>query len=99
MPLALCDQRTVSESDWVVGKTISKKTPDPVPFVSSVGNGHQRWYYFSDMTPDEVLVFKQYDSDASQPMGCLHGAFKLHGVPADVVPRASVEARMMAFFE
>jgi hypothetical protein len=37
----------------------------------------QRWYYFSDMAPDEMIVFKAWDSDPSVPISCPHTAFRL----------------------
>jgi len=98
IPLALCDQRTLDEADCVVGKTIEPQLPSPIPYLSSVYNRRQRWLYYSDMNPDEALVFKNFDNAPGQSLGCLHGAFKLPSVPADVVPRASVELRLGAFF-
>ena len=38
----------------------------------------------SDLTPDEVIVFKGYDSDPAEPYGCLHGAFR-HPSPGPVI--------------
>ncbi len=98
MPLALCDQRTVDEVDWVVGKTIEPNIPYPIPYVSSVYNAGHAWYYYSDMSLDEALVFKNYDDGAGQALGCLHGAFKLADVAAGAAPRASAETRIAAFF-
>ena len=99
VPLALCDQRTSDEADWVVGKTIEPQVPYPIPYVSSVHNPGQSWYYFSGMGIDEALVFKNYDSDSGRSLGCLHAAFSLPGVPTGTVPRASAETRIAAFFE
>ncbi|MFC3172702.1 CmcJ/NvfI family oxidoreductase [Novosphingobium bradum] len=98
VPLALCDQRSAREADWVTGQTIEDHIPAPIPYVSSVADPGQRWFHYPDMTLDEALVFKNYDSDPTRPLGCLHGAFRLEGAPATSVPRASAEARMVAFF-
>ncbi len=97
IPLALCDQRTLDPADWVVGRTLSPGI-DPIPYVSSVFNPDQKWYYYSNLTTDDAIVFKNYDSDLAAPLGCLHGAFKLPDCPSTAVPRASVELRLMAFF-
>jgi len=94
VPLALCDQRTVDQHDWVVGETIEPGF-DPAPYVISLVNPAQRWFYFSDLAPDEAIVFKGYDSDPNAPFGCLHGAFR-HPEPGAVSePRASAEARIV----
>ncbi len=98
VPLALCDQRTVDERDWVVGRTVEPNFPDGVPYLSSVYNPAQRWHYFADVQLDEVIVFKGFDSDPAAPMGCLHGAFQMPSVIPGTVPRASVELRVFAFF-
>ncbi|WP_167854985.1 CmcJ/NvfI family oxidoreductase [Mangrovimicrobium sediminis] len=99
VPLALCDQRTLEERDWVIGRTVEPNFPQGVPYLSSVHNPAQRWHYFSAVTQDEVIVFKGFDSDSSQPMGCLHGAFQQPGLAPGSVPRASVELRVFAFYE
>jgi hypothetical protein len=99
VPLALCDQRTVDEGDWVVGRTIEPGFEDGIAYVTSVPNPDQRWYFFSDLSQDEAIVFKASDSDPAEPMGCLHGAFTHPEPPAGAVPRMSVEARIVAFSE
>lgn len=98
MPLALCDQRTLDESDWVVGRTIERNYPEGIPYLTAVFNQEQKWHYFSDLTPDDVILFKGLDIDADAPMGCLHGAFRHPALP-NAVPRASIEFRAFAFFE
>lgn len=99
MPLALCDQRTADEHDWVIGRTVEPQVPDGVPYTASVYNPAQKWYFYPDVTPDDVIVFKQYDSRRDQPMGCLHGAFAYPAKLEGAVPRASMELRIFAFFE
>ena len=99
VPLALCDQRTASEADGVEGRTVEANFPDGVPYVTSVYNPDQQWWYFSDVTPDEAVVFKGWDSDPTVPMGCLHGAFRQPEPPPGATPRASIETRVFAFFD
>jgi hypothetical protein len=99
IPLALCDQRTVDKSDWVVGRTIETTIPQGVPYLTSVFSPGNAWYYVSNLGLDEVIVFKGYDSDREAPMGCLHGAFKHPQTPKGAVPRASIELRIYAFSE
>jgi hypothetical protein len=68
-------------------------------YLTSVYNSAQRWHYFSNMTPDEMTVFKAWDSDPSAPIGCPHTAFRNQNVPAGTVPRVSAELRFFGFFE
>lgn len=97
VPLALCDQRTLDEADWVVGRTVDPAFPDGVPYVTSVFSPNQSWYFISGLEQDEAVIFKGYDNDPAAPMGCLHGAFRHPRLKG--VPRASAEARIFALFE
>lgn len=56
----------------------------------------QRWYYFSDLTPDELIVFKGFDSEPGRDAQPPHNSADLPG--ENTAPRVSVEARFFAFF-
>lgn len=99
VPLALCDQRSVDEEDFVFGLTVEPGMPQGSPYTASVFNPAQAWHYFSNLTPDDVIVFKQYDSRPGAHLGCLHGAFAWPDELPDAVPRASIELRIFAFYE
>ncbi|KAI0167020.1 hypothetical protein GGR52DRAFT_556514 [Hypoxylon sp. FL1284] len=66
-----------------------------------------RFYYQKDMTPDEVLLLKCYDSwGEGQPMGkdgiavrTPHTAFVDPQTPADAPARQSIEVRCLVFYE
>ena len=78
--------------------------PEDVPgntFVSRVvrHNDAHEWHYFSNLTRDEVIVFKAFDSDAPNALNAAHTAFDDPTAPADAEPRASIEARFVAFFD
>jgi len=99
VPLALCDQRSVDEADFVFGNTVEPGMTEGSPYTCSVFNPAQRWHYFSGLTSDDVIVFKQFDSRPGAPMGCLHGAFAWPDALPGAVPRASMELRIFAFYE
>ena len=96
VPLALSDQRTVKKSDLVAGRSIEPNVPIKIEYLMSLYDPDTAWYYAPDMGLDEVLVFKGYDSDDDEPMGCLHGAFR-HPDVAGATPRASFEFRAYVF--
>ena len=102
VPLTLCDMRTVSADDLIPADAIFDAPG--MPEWSFEGylirrNPKHRWCYFSAMTPDEVLVFKSYDSQA-HPLQCVpHVAFNDPGCPPDAPPRESIEVRGYAFFD
>lgn len=61
----------------------------------------QRWYYYPQMIPNEVLVFKQFQffkDDAEPQASCFHSAFELPDTPVDAEERQSSEQRVLVFF-
>lgn len=60
-PLCFCDASTVAPSDL---ETTDMVYPDyHTENLSLRFNEGQKWYYLSDHSPDEIIVFKQSDSD------------------------------------
>ncbi|MEY4721304.1 MAG: hypothetical protein RIQ46_1029 [Pseudomonadota bacterium] len=57
-----------------------------------------RWWYFSNMAADDVLLFKFYDSDHSVTWRCPHTAFHDTSLP-DAKVRSSIEVRCIAYWE
>ncbi|KAI7478522.1 hypothetical protein KC351_g8133 [Hortaea werneckii] len=58
------------------------------------------WYYRSEMEPDDVLLFKNYDSSSAVPARyCLHTAFDLppEMIPTNAPTRESIEVRALVF--
>ena len=61
-------------------------------------NPAQRWYYYSDMTPAEAIIFKTSESDPAHAQFMPHGAFDNPLAPADAPPRISLEMRGTAYW-
>jgi hypothetical protein len=97
-PLALCDKRTVKREMLMTGRTVSARFPEGVPYVSSLFSSDYRWYYFSNVEPEEVIVFKSVDVAGRGEIGCLHSAFDVPEPVPGARPRCSAEARVLAFF-
>ncbi|MFM0739634.1 CmcJ/NvfI family oxidoreductase [Paraburkholderia xenovorans] len=96
-PLALCDSRSIVLNDLVASDLVY---PDKVgETYALVFNPRHRWYYFPNMTPDEFLLLKIYDS-AGDGIARLtaHTAFDDPTTPADAPPRRSIELRALLFF-
>jgi hypothetical protein len=56
-----------------------------------------RWFYFPDMSADEVVLFKLYDSVEEGPWRCPHVSFvdpTVRGAPS----RESYEIRSFVYF-
>lgn len=62
---------------------------------------HPRYsfWYASNLTPDEVIVFKDYDSRKDRLRGTPHGGFQDDATPVDAPARKSIEVRLFAFYD
>lgn len=58
-----------------------------------------RWYVFPRMTPEEVLLFKQYDRHVGRPSDLWHCALPGVAEGADAPPRRSFEVRALVVFD
>ena len=101
VPLAVCDARSVSTTDLIAADAMFDR--DGTIALSFEAwllrhNPAQRWVYYSDMSRDEVLIFKTHDTDPGAAHCVPHGAFDDPGCPADALPRASIEMRGIAFW-
>jgi hypothetical protein len=99
--LALCDSRSVSPEDLVpaVAVAIPGTKLREVEYLHYRHSRRHRWCYFPAMEPDEVILFRQYDSGAAQPSACPHSAFTNPSVPKGTPPRLSIEARVLVLFD
>jgi hypothetical protein len=88
VPLAVCDVRSLSESDLVT-KTMHFKERDAE--VSNIKhNADQKWWYFKHMSKDEALAFVSWNPHGfSTP----HSAFEDPTDAQDSPPRRSMEVR------
>lgn len=95
-PLALCDSRSVAAEDIIPGDSIfpSRDFSFETAFIGH--NPSHRWIYFPGLTSEQVLVFKQADSDPDQPRLVPHTAFTDSSCPPGSAPRVSVETRCIA---
>ncbi|KAI0424837.1 hypothetical protein F5Y09DRAFT_353028 [Xylaria sp. FL1042] len=109
-PLCYCDRRTVSDEDLVpVFAKPPSKEAGASPFYDTKhlgdrfqtlevrANPKHKWYYLSEMRPDEALVFKCYDSKNPSENRCCHSSFRLPQTFDE--PRESMEMRFFVFYE
>ena len=94
-PLAVCDARTL-------------KTVDVIPTTSGVKHEvylfnfspRHRWFYFSTMRPEEVLILKCFDSiNDGRARLTAHTAFDDPTASPDAPPRESIEVRALVLFD
>lgn len=97
-PLAIGDARTLSPENFIL---VTRRYAHRTAYVYHISYDPQHsWYYFPEMTPDEALMFKVFDSDATASARyTAHSAFDDPTTRPDARPRESIEARALAFFD
>lgn len=96
-PLAFCDAGTTQPGDFVAAALIYRDRRGETSSV--VHSPRHRWYHFPHMTPDEVALFKCFDSDATCARMTPHSAFEDPATPEDAPLRESIEVRALLFFD
>jgi len=97
-PLAVCDANTI-DMRMLHERTFLFKQRTGYTYAVEY-SPQQKWYYFPDMTPEEAIMFKVFDSEVPPPEGGPHYATPHTGMK-DVAkegiehlpPRESVEIR------
>jgi hypothetical protein len=97
-PLGICDGRSIPQEGFIRVERRYKERTGVVYHIAY--NPAHEWFWFPQMTRDEALVFKVFDSDASKTSRfTAHSAFDDPGTPADAPARESIETRAFAFFD
>jgi len=98
-PLAFCDATTIEPKDLIPTKILFPDTGHVGEIYALRKNPSQRWSYFSEMTKDEVVLIKGYDSLADGTARFTpHTAFEYKDQDPRVGPRKSIETRTFAFY-
>ena len=103
MPLAVCDMTSVRPGDIVFGdgtNTSDIRMYRKVVDQRLIHSPEQRWYYFPDMTGDEVLLFRQYDTRQPQlnMRTVFHQAVEDPKMAPDAPMRSTIEVRMQPIY-
>jgi hypothetical protein len=95
-PLALCDARSFTDNDLIASDLVYAHVRGETSRVAY--NPAHRWYYFSEMQPDEVLLIRVHDSaDDGRTRLSFHTSFDNPLTPG-APPRESIEVRTLVFF-
>jgi len=110
-PLTLCDARSVAPTEGVPNLMVRvERMPGPEALTAPLADEESlpaayvfhyspqhRWYFFPDMTREEVVLLKLHDSDHSRAWRVPHSAFRDPAVRR-ATPRESIEFRSVAYF-
>lgn len=95
-PLALCDARSFTDADLIASDLVYPHLRGETSSVEY--KPEHRWYYFSEMQSDEVLLIRVHDSaQDGRARLSFHTSFDNPLAPG-APPRESIEARTLVFF-
>ncbi|SER27232.1 CmcJ/NvfI family oxidoreductase [Actinokineospora terrae] len=94
-PLALLDARTADPADTRLYSYdgAGEQNLETVP----LHNPAHRFYYYPDLAPDELILFKQLETRPHRTPTCLHSAIEVPAPPGTPL-RRSIEVRWMCVF-
>lgn len=110
-PMAFCDGQSVTPEDLVVFEIHYSDRVGENYFAKF--NSNHRWYYYPEVTRDEAILIKQWDSDGAMaksqgksadsngPGPCtfsFHSAFKDPAIPIGAPDRWSIEVRCAVIY-
>jgi len=97
-PLAFCDARSVAEADMVDAERRATNHTGEISL--AIHNPRHKWFYYSQMKPQEVLVFKTFDSENGGKMPyAIHTAIDISELYPNAVARESIETRAFVFYD
>lgn len=100
-PLAVADSRTVykgengGKPDWVESELKYESWSGQTLLITS--RPQHRWYYYKEITPDQIILLKCYDSQTETRTP--HTAFVDPTTSTDAKPRWSMEVRVLCLTE
>ena len=96
-PLVLCDAGSIADGDLVAMERRAEERTGELQV--ALFNQGQRWYYYPRMRPEEVLLFKTYDSaEDGRARFTPHSSFADPNAPDDAPARESLESRCLVVF-
>lgn len=69
-PLALCDGSTLEGSDLIPCDHVTEKFATDT--IYPLRNPRQKWYYLNKQTPEEAILFKNFDSADDVEAICIY---------------------------
>ena len=97
LPLAIADARFMAKDDFVATDMVYSNRLGEIYQIAY--NPSQRWHYYPNMTHEEVVLLKCFDSARDgRARYTAHGAFEDSSVSAETPPRESIEIRTLLSF-
>ncbi len=102
-PVALCDMSSLHPEDVCIAQgssTYENGLTVKHELTWAKYGAHQRWAYFRNLQPGQAIIFNGLDMEDGPIFGLVeHAAFALPDLPADALPRESVETRNIVIWD
>lgn len=105
LPVGFCDARTATPDQAkpfrYTGYVAGGDSFDALAIIAPTDSSDHSWYCYPDMTPDEVVVFRTYDTDLvnqNKTWFTPHTAFRYPEVEEGRPARFSIELRVVCLF-
>jgi hypothetical protein len=96
-PLAISDGRSIPREGFILN---TRRYKDRIAETYHISfNPRHEWFYFPEMTRNEALVFKVFDSNTSVTEFTAHTSFEDPNTPPNAPFRESIETRTFAFWD
>ncbi|WPH03031.1 glutathione s-transferase [Acrodontium crateriforme] len=96
LPLTMCDVTSSPPEDFFK-LFLRYRDRTGENYLMRYSDAH-KWYYFPNMTPDQCILLKTYESDETKARFVGHTAFADPTSKPDAPTRESIEIRTIAFF-
>ena len=90
-PLGFIHPNSVTIDDWLTIELVYPNRKGEILGVTA--NSAHDWFYRSNMTPDEVIIFNIYDNQGRPYLA--HSALDIVGQANQSIPRKSIETRTL----
>ncbi|CZF77339.1 hypothetical protein GCE9029_00146 [Grimontia celer] len=90
-PLGFIHPDSMRETDWMNIELVYPNRHGQILGVAA--NPEHRWFYLSEMTPEEVAIFNIYDNEGLPHVG--HSALDMDSGKTSTKPRKSIESRTL----
>ncbi|MEH2401807.1 CmcJ/NvfI family oxidoreductase [Nostoc sp.] len=96
-PLAVCDAQSIAPTDLVASDLVYRDYVGESYLITY--NPTHQWFYFPQMQPSEVLLFKCFDSaESGRARFAAHTGFDDPTSPPNAPARESIELRTLVFY-
>ena len=99
-PLTICDYSSIDVNKDIYPLKIRRTNHHAIAYtITPNAQDAHGWYYLSEMRPDEMFIFKNFDSKPDVAQFAIHTAFNNDSPPTTNLDQRSLELRCLIFYD